>query len=778
MKNIIFTIIYIFVSFIGFSQNLTQAIKGKIFDGSSQEPLPFATIVIIDSDPIIGTTTDIDGYYILEQVPIGRYDLEISYLSYESVIIPEVLVTSAKMVVLDIGLLDNVYSLEEVVIKPSVIKERPINRMATVSARMLSVEEANRYAGGFDDPARLASSFPGVASSVSNNAIIIRGNAPKSLQWKIEGVEIPNPNHFANLSSFGGGGLTALSSNVLANSDFYTGAFPAEYNNAFSGVFDIKMRTGNNSEFEHSFEIGAIGLDFSSEGPLSKNHSSSYLVNYRYSTLGLVAPLLPEDAQGTNYQDLSFKLKFPTQNAGLYSLWGIGLLDRSGTKVETNVSKHNYFQDIENQDVKQYMAAVGLNHRLLFNNSSYLNSTLAFSTNGIDLVTDRLDVLLQLQPENQIKNKSYNITLKTFLNKKFSPKHVNKTGVTIRGMGYDLLLLKADDQTNKLSSIVDQIGFSALVSAYSSSLFSLNKLKINIGLNSQLFTLNNNITIEPRLGISYRVNQKNKISLGYGLHSRLEPLNIFFAFTNNASSTQANKTLGFSKAHHLVFSYDWYITDKLHLKIEPYFQHLYNMPIIENTTSSLVNLQNDWFIDDAYINTGIGQNYGLDFTLEQYITNGFYYLVSASIFNSKYKANSDTWYNTRYNKNYLFNALIGKEIRIGKNNQNVLGINLKISAQGGDRYSKIDHTNSSIQQDVIFDETTPFTEQIKQSFVTHFTVNYEWYRKKTTHKLSLKVLNALNFKEFQGFRYNLKNSNVDEFREALLIPNISYKLSF
>ena len=238
------------------------------------------------------------------------------------------------------------------------------------------------------------------------------------------------------------------------------------------------------------------------------------------------------------------------------------------------------------------------------------------------------------------------------------------------------------------------------------------------------------------------------------------------------------KDLDFSKAHHFVFAYDWNITEKLHLKIEPYFQYLFNIPIIENSTESLLNLKNDWFINDTYVNKGKGKNYGLDLTLEQYINNGFYYLLSGSIFNSEYKTDTNVWYNTRFNKNYLINALVGKEFRIGNKKQNLLGINLKLSLQGGDRYSKIDQTTSFNEQDVVYNETTPFTEQAKTSFISHITVNYEWYKKKTSHKLSFKFLNATNYKEFQGHRYNIKTHKVEEFREALMIPNISYKISF
>ncbi|MBA6316806.1 TonB-dependent receptor [Cellulophaga baltica] len=760
------------------AQELTQTIKGKIFDNETQEPIPFATVVIKNTNPIIGTTTEDNGKFRLENVPIGRYDIEVSYLGYESTIISEVVVTSAKEVVLKVTLTESPYALDEVIIRPKTRKEEPLNRLATVSARMLSVEEASRYAGGFDDPARLASSFPGVAtSSVGNNAIIVRGNAPKYLQWKIEGVEVPNPNHFANLSTFGGGGLTALSSNLLTNSDFFTGAFPAEYNNALSGVFDIKMRNGNSSEYEHSIEAGIIGLDFASEGPLGKKENgASYLANYRYSTLGLISSLLPDDAGKINYQDLSFKLSLPTEKAGSFSIWGIGLIDNSESLPEKDVNKQVYYEDVEQQDVSQYMGALGINNRLTLKNSAYLNTTLSVSTNGIDLKTDRLNNQSQLQPENAIKNTNYDIVFKSFLNKKFSAKHTNRTGVTLRGLAYDIDLKENNVNTNTLNTLVSENGFSSLLSAYSNSSFSLKNWKLNLGINAQLFTLNNSVTIEPRLGLSHQINENYKLSFGYGLHSRIEPLNIYFATT--ANNTQANKDLKLSKAHHFVLAYDWNISEKLHLKIEPYFQYLFDIPIVANTTTSLINLEQDWFINDTYINAGKGQNYGIDLTLEQYINKGFYYLVSASIFNSKYKTDTNKWYNTRFNKNYLITALAGKEFRLGKNKQNSLGINIRVSIQGGNRYSPIDNQASLLQQDVEYNETNPFTQQAETVFLTDFTVNYEWNKRKTTQRLSLKVLNATNFEEFQGHRFNLQTNQVDKFKEGIIIPNISYKISF
>lgn len=776
--RVFFFLMMNFLSMLLIAQSITQNIKGQIVDEASQVPIAFAEISILNSNPLKGTITDETGHFVLGEIAIGRYDIKISFLGYEPVIINEVLLTASKEVFLHVGLRENTIQLGEVVVKPRIQKSKSLNKMAAVSARMLSVEEANRYAGGFDDPARLAASFAGVASGVGNNAIIIRGNAPKFLQWKMEGVEITSPNHFANLSELGGGGLTALSSNLIANSDFLTGAFPAEYNNALAGVFDLRMRKGNDSKFEHSFEAGLIGIDAASEGPLNKAKTASYLINYRYSTLGLISSLLPEDAQGTNYQDLSFKLNFRTKKAGVFSFWGIGLIDNSGAISDEKLEKQTYYQDIETQKVKQYMGASGINHRLILKKSAYLNTTIAFSSDGIDLKTNRLNALNAFEEENKIKNASYFLTLKSFINKKFSNQHSNRTGFRIRGMGYDLSMQEARGVPKRLEDIVLENGFSTLLSAFSNSTFNFSKLTLNLGLNAQLFTLNNNYSIEPRLGLSYLLNAQHNLSFGYGLHSALEPLNIYFAKAVNTADQSINRSLDFSKAHHFVLSYNWQINDKLHLKLEPYYQALFNLPIIPNSNYALLNLQNDWFINDTYINEGKGKNYGIDLTFEQFVSKGFYYLVSGSVFDSKYKTNGKDWYNTRYNKGFLFNALVGKEFQMGKNKQNLLGLNFKLSYQGGNRHSLIDVAQTSRLEEVVYDETIPFTEQVDPSLFFHFTATYEWHSTKTSQRISLKILNAGNEKEFLGHRYNILTKQAEVYKEALIVPNLSYRISF
>jgi hypothetical protein len=313
-----------------------QTIRGIAIDYASGTPIPYATVQLLDL-PQMGTTTDNDGKFVIKNVPVGRHDLQASFLGYEPTIFREIMLTSAKEVSLEVQMKENTRLLEEVVVRPRINKEEPMNKMALSGARMLSVEEASRFAGGMDDPARLVSSFAGVTSAVGSNGISVHGNAPSLLQWRLEDVEIPNPNHFADVASLGGGVLSSLSSNVLGNSDFYTSAFPAEFNNAVSGIFDMKMRNGNSQKFQHTLQAGVLGLDAASEGPLSRKHNASYLFNYRYSTTGLMNKVSPAGdlEQEMDYQDLNFKLNFPTPKAGIFSVWGTALIDKIKPEIKT-----------------------------------------------------------------------------------------------------------------------------------------------------------------------------------------------------------------------------------------------------------------------------------------------------------------------------------------------------------------------------------------------------------------------------------------------------------
>lgn len=764
------TILLLALAFLSQGQSLTQTVKGTILDQDTRQGIPFASLILSNADTILRTESDVDGLYTIPNVPIGRYTLRASFFGFTPSEV-EVMVTSAKASVADISLSEDMQELDEVNISVKVDRHDAQNNMATTSAKTLFVEEANRYAGAFDDPARLVSSFAGITGAgTAENAISIRGNNPKSVLWRVEGVEVFNPNHFADLNSFGGGGISALSSHVLANSDFFSGAFPAEYTNSMSGVFDIKMRKGNWEDHEHTFKFGLIGVDFASEGPLSREKKSSYVFNYRYSTLGLVTMFLPAEARGTNYQDLSFKLNFPSEKYGTVSVWGLGLLDKTGSTPDKDSTEWFYNYEREDQKGKQFMGAIGASHLIYLNDSTFLSTTLSSSATGLDWKSDLMNYDFSLNPQNKVLANNSNFILSSYMNKRFNKSHTNKTGVIVKGLGYDLNYQYALDGQN-LSTISDEKGGSALVTAYSSSHVELGKWVVNAGLSAQHFFLTGKSTLEPRLGLTYVANKSNSVGFAYGRHSQVEQLQYYF-------TQDVNRELDFAKAHHFVLRYKKVLSDKLSLNVEPYFQYLYDVPVSMDNSLSFVNLRNDWFVQDSLKNEGVGRNYGIDINIDKAFKNGFYWMVSTSLFRSEYKTPENPWRNSRYDRRYVVNGLIGKEWELGKEKNKALSVNLKMTYQGGDPYTAADEAASIASQTIITDDSNPFGSRVNDAFITHFTVNYRINKPNRTVHWGLNVLNATMYKEFYSQEYNLQTGEIDNDLEAIMIPNLSYRVDF
>lgn len=779
MKRIVFFYFFILLNHLSLLAQPSQTVRGIVQDKASNAPIPFANVVLLGTIPLLGSTTDAEGNFLITNVPVGRYDLQITCIGYEQAIVPELLVISAKQAIVNVSMKEAPQTLGEITITPQINKAQPLNSMATVSTRMLSVEEAKRYAGGFDDPARLASAFAGVAGNTDINGIIVRGNAPRYLQWKMEGVEIPNPNHFGDLKTLGGGVFTGLSSQMLANSDFATGAFPAEYNNALSGVFDISMRKGNNMHHEHTFQIGLIGIDASSEGAFRRGGQSSYLFNYRNSTLALLAPLLPKDAGSIRYQDLSFKLHFPTQKAGVFSVWGIGLRDGAKANVRTDSTKWEYKEDKQQNDITQYTGATGLNHKYFIGQNTFVSTTLATTISDSRWAAQALNPARVLQPYSKIAATNQNYILSAFVNSKMSVRHTNKTGILFTGMAYRLFLNKSQAANTLPIEIVNTDGFSSVMSAYSSSAVDFTpSLTMNAGINAQYFALNKHYTIEPRLGFRQKLNENQNVGVAYGLHSRLEKINYYFNNSLSTGEKSVNKNVDFTKAHHFVLSYDYSISPLLHLRVEPYWQELFDVPVIADSSFSFINLQNDWFFAEKLQNTGKGRNYGIELTLEKFLSEGYYYLLTASVFAAKYKGGDGVWRDTRFNRNFVFNFLIGKEWKMGKNNQNLLSVNTRVGYQGGNRYSPVNEQMTEQLKEVVYDETKAFSQQSAAMLNVYLTVNYKINKAKSSREFSLKILNLTGQPDFYGYKYNLQKNTIDKDLAKTIIPNLSYKIEF
>ena len=777
VKLSLFLLFFIPVSVLG-QEVLTQTLRGIITDAASGEVIPYATVTLEES-PEKGVVSDGDGKFQINNVPVGRHTVKAMYLGYEPTIIKEIMVSSAKEVYLEISMRESVQMLGEIIVRPRINKEQPLNKMATAGARMLSVEEASRYAGGIDDPARLATAFAGVSADGMSNGISIHGNAPHLLSWRMEGVEIPNPNHFADISILGGGILSSLSANVLGNSDFLTGAFPAEYSNAVSGVFDVKLRNGNNQNYEHTAQVGTLGFDVASEGPISKNSGSSYIINYRYSALGFAQRigLIGMDDQKIDYQDLNMKLNFPTRKAGTFSVWMTGLIDnhimdnKDTTKWKSKIDE-NYSAS------EQHMAAGGVGHSYFFRNGGQLKTMLAgtyFKEHAFaNYYNDRMEHNI---PWLDMSRNFSNLIADVSHNRKFSSRFTNKTGINYTRMFYDMNMTMSPYIGGGLLPVYDGDGSTGLITAYSSNAVNIeNSVTINLGLNGQWLTLNDSWTVEPRLGIRWQPSGRSTFAAAYGMHSRMGKIDVYFVEVGNEF---VNKDLDFTKAHHFMLSYGLKLSENTNLKIEPFYQYLYDVPVEANGSYSELN-RSDFYIDKALVNKGKGRNYGVDLTLERYLNRGWYAMFTGSFFNSQYTGGDGVWHNGRYNRRFIANTLGGKEWMIGKRKQNVLGANLRLTFQGGDRYSPVDlaATLADPDNEVQYDESRAYSEQLDPMLLASFTVSYKINRRATSHEFAIKFINATNTESYYGHLYNYHTKEVEPYKGTLAMPNILYKIEF
>lgn len=775
---IIFTIILLSNNL--YSQIVTQTIKGKVFDNETQISLPGANIAILDSDPLIGTTTDDDGFFKLDNVAIGRVNLWVSFLGYESRYISNLLISSGKEVVLNIPLRESYTSLKEVIVKPDNEKDKSINKMATLSAKTFSVEETRRYAGGFDDPSRLAGSFAGVIPKPANtNEIAIRGNAAKGLQWRVEGVEIPTPNHLAEL--FSGGGFTMmLSTNMLANSDFFTGAFPAEYGNALSGVFDLNLRTGNPDKRETILQLGSYGVELATEGPFKKGEASSYLVNYRYSTMAFLEKIIPELNGMPSSSDLSLKMKFPCKKAGVFSLWSINGMGKVSFEQINDPTAWETNNDNIQYDIHYDLTVSGLNHRKIIGTKSYLFSSVLYSATRYKYQSKYYLDNLKFKPFNDQNEVNSGLSFYSYLNHKFNSRHTNRTGIILKRMAYNYQVEMNSNVavSDTMDSFIDSKGATSSLQLYSQSAYYLKEnLVVNAGMHLFYFNLNNNYSIEPRVGVKWSYKPNQSLSFAYGKHSRLEPLRIYLMEVPTPNGwSKPNEGLRITKAHHFVLGYNWNLSNFTHLKIEPYYQRLYDVPVIPDSSFSMINYKNDMFFSSELSNEGTGRNVGIDLTFEHFLKDGFYYLFTASLFDSKYKGGDGIERNTRYNQNYVLNLLMGKEWRIRTNN--IFSLNGKFTILGGPRYTPVDEKESIRYKYVIYNNAMLYEEQLPTNYYLDISLNYRINKAKCSHAIIFQIKNLLMQKDIIGYTFNYKTNSTEPFEISNMYPYFSYRFEF
>ena len=733
-----------------YSQELTQTFRGRVIDAYTELPLPGATVLILGSDPLIGTSADTNGDFRIDGLPLGRINAQVSMMGYQPAVLNNLLLRSGRELVMDIPLTEQVYTIAEVVVRPDIRKDQATNEMAVVSARSFTIDETERYAGSLGDPSRMAANFAGVTSvSDQRNDIVIRGNSPLGLLWRLEGVEIPNPNHFGSIGTTGGP-ISMLNINHLTNSDFYTGAFPAEYGNALAGAFDIRMRNGNNQKHEFMGQMGFNGFELGAEGPFSSNSQASYMANFRYSTMEVLHAMGMDFGTGAaipKYKDLSFKVNVPLER-GRLSLFGLGG-DNSIAMLANQDDESQYgFSGIDLYNSNR-MGVLGVTHVHYINADVRLINTLAIS--GIESTADIYD--LSFDPDNQRIKESLGEVKYTFSTKyshRFNSRNYLNTGMVYDFYDVSYMGMQLDNPGGTYLHYLDNsgsMGFARLFAEWQHR-FS-DELSVLSGLHASRLFMNNSFAVEPRLGVKWEFTEGQSLNLGAGLHSQTQMKAVYFAQrltdTLNMTYEMTNRDLDFSRGLHLVTGYDLLMAEGHRLKLEVYYQKLYNIPVAwRRPEFSLMNQGGGYsfHLYDNMENSGIGENKGVELTLEKFLNKGFYYLVTASIFDSGYRSYDGIWRNSAFNNNFVFNALTGYEWRLGRNS--LLAVDLKMVYAGGHRILPIDEEQSLADNALRYKWSESYSERFPDYFRLNGRITFRMNRNSVDHEWGLDLQNMTN----------------------------------
>lgn len=755
-----------------------QTIRGVVRDKITESPLPGALVDLPDLTEPRGAVTDVEGVFVIKDLAPGRYQVRVRYLGFDDEVLPDVLVTTGKDVDLEILLEESAQALQAVTITGT-NKVKPVNRLAKVSAIALNPETVARYSGGRSNVARMAGNFAGIgAADDYQNDLVIRGNSPSGLLWRLDGVPIPNPSH---LSTYGNssGSFNALNPNLLGQSDFLTGAFPAEYGNTIAGVMDMNFRSGNKERYEFTGQIGAwSGVEATTEGPLWRRQNGSFLVGYRYSFVDLLQGLGVR-AGGNyvpQYQDLNWKLDF---GKGRHHFAFFGLAGTSHILVRgADVDPENpYHPPTRDSELGSKLAVAGVRYQWLIDTVSYWRTVLAYSHNQM------YSKGWELQPNGDRTqwldetNREDGLRITSLWQRRQTNRITLRAGAQAQGTGIDTRLLTRRG-TPDYMPVRDYNGGLWLLEAFAQVQYKVKKrYSVNIGLHTQHLPLSGKTSLEPRAAIKFKLPNGNDLILAYGYHSQtVAPAALFFIDTSGAAP---NRKLDFLRSHQGVLAWAKKWDSGWRLRTEAYYQWQIKVPVHRQADGySLLNFGSSFALWDFsnLTSTGNGRNYGLEITLAKTYHNGFYGLFTASLFQSEYRGSDGVWRNTAFNSQYILNALLGKEFPVGEHL--VLTTDTKLSASGGRWFTPIDLAKSMAFGDEVYDDTRPYSLQYPAFFRWDAKVGLRYNARRLTHHLFLDFTNLTNRKNVFAYRYFRGMSGTSTQYQLGFTPDFVYRIQF
>ncbi len=501
-----------------------------------------------------------------------------------------------------------------------------------------------------------------------------------------------------------------------------------------------------------------------------------------------------------HYQDLTFKVNIPTERFGRFELFGVGgrsriamLEDERDKELSTVMAgidlynrsetgilgmKHTYY--FENSVItKPFREAGSMKHTYYFENSGRWTNSLSTTTSQMSTEIDSLY-------RKGVKEtwRTYNFESGHFhhaFNTEYVQKLGNRNTLQVGGR-------MAVEQFNYLDSVyvkdryIQQFnskGSYNLLQAFATwqHKFS-NNVTLNTGTHFFYFPLNKQWSIEPRTGLQWRLNERQGVSAAFGMHSQTQiPLIYFY---KDEDGMQPFRNMGFNKSLHSVLGYDWMIARDFRLKLEGYYQHIYNIPISlkETPQFSMINMGDDFYIEARgdMANKGLGRNYGVELTLEKFLSRGYYFLMTTSLYDSKYRDSNGTWRNTRFNGKYIFNALGGYEWTFNKKSS--LLFDLKGTLAGGKWYTPIDEPATIEASRMRFVWEEAYTKQVPDYFKLNARITYRLNGKRISQEWAADLQNLTNHRNIYSQDWNMTESKIETVYQQGFMPMMTYRILF
>jgi hypothetical protein len=735
MKQIIFTALVLLSNFALAQKGIIQ---GRVYNAINNEPLPFAAVLL--ENTTIGTTTDIDGNFKIADLQPGLYNVQVQFIGFKSRIIYEVQVTNTKPVVIDFPLEEESQQLQEVVITAQTRFEKTAE--SPVSLKKLGINEIQRNPGGNQDISRVIQSLPGVASGVAfRNDLIIRGGGPNENRFYLEGIEIPAINHFATQGS-SGGPVGMINVQFIRDVDFYTGAFPVNRGNTMSSMMEINLKDGRTDRIGGILQLGASEAGITLEGPLSSK--TTYLVSARQSYLqflfsALELPFLP------TYNDFQLKVKHSFNKKNQLTVIGLGAIDQFKLNLDANETpSQQYILNVLPVN-EQWNYSIGAKYtnfreksytnvvlsRFMLNNESYkFANNDESNTKLLDYVSQEIENKLRV--ENFYRSGKLGSTIGfNFEEVKYYTTTVDKRLPNGRVLDYtsDLRLLKY-----------------GLFGNVSYTFF--NRLDVSAGLRTDGINFNSNMgnllnQLSPRIAASYNITDAFSLNANWGIYYQLPPYTTM-GFRNNEGEL-VNTDLKYIRSRHWVAGFAYLVPWSGRIAVEGFHKKYSQYPFLIPDSVSLANLGGDFGVvgNSEATSTNEGLAYGIEFSYEQKLFQGFYGIAAVTLVRSKFEDKRGELIPSSWDNRYLISLTAGK--RFGQNWE--LGFQYQLI--GGTPYTPYDLEASALQQNWdnlgrgVFDVSQLNTQRLESFNRLNLRLTRRWYFEQSNLELYFDLQNAL-----------------------------------